>query len=164
MTTPQLPTTNITDPPPAAGAEITTATAGWFDYPVRVSPHHTDHGGVVWHGAYLTWMEEARIEALRAVGVEYRDLVDLGCELPVVDLGLRYHRAIRMGEGAIVRCRMQDMTGIRLVWDYEIRSRSYEILHVSGQVTLVAVDWQKGRAFRKLPPEIKAALVKVTMR
>ena len=25
----------------------------WFDYPVTVYPHHTDYGGVVWHGTYL---------------------------------------------------------------------------------------------------------------
>jgi hypothetical protein len=27
---------------------------GWFNYPVRVYPHHTDYAGVVWHGTYLT--------------------------------------------------------------------------------------------------------------
>jgi acyl-CoA thioester hydrolase len=29
---------------------------GWFNYPVRVYPHHTDYAGVVWHGTYLTWL------------------------------------------------------------------------------------------------------------
>jgi acyl-CoA thioester hydrolase len=158
-TPPKLPTSNITDETGIA----TTATPGWFDYPIRVSPHHTDHGGVVWHGTYLTWMEEARIDALRAVGVEYTDLVALGCELPVIDLALKYHKSLRMGDSAIVRCRMQDMKGIRLVWDYEIRSIDYDLLHLSGQVTLVAVDWEKGKVMRTLPPAIKEALVKVTM-
>jgi acyl-CoA thioester hydrolase len=108
-------------------------------------------------------MEEARIDALRAVGVEYTDLVALGCELPVIDLALKYHKSLRMGDSAIVRCRMQDMKGIRLVWDYEIRSPDYDLLHLSGQVTLVAVDWEKGKVMRTLPPAIKEALVKITM-
>ncbi len=30
---------------------------GWFEYIVRVHPHHTDYGGVVWHGTYIAWME-----------------------------------------------------------------------------------------------------------
>jgi acyl-CoA thioester hydrolase len=49
------------------------------------------------------------------------------------------------------------------VWDYEIRSIDYDLLHLSGQVTLVAVDWEKGKVMRTLPPAIKEALVKVTM-
>jgi len=32
----------------------------WFEYPVRVQPHHTDYAGLVWHGSYIAWMEEAR--------------------------------------------------------------------------------------------------------
>ena len=35
----------------------------------RVLPQHTDHAGVMWHGAYLAWLEEARVEALAAVGL-----------------------------------------------------------------------------------------------
>ena len=25
----------------------------------RVLPHHTDYAGVMWHGAYVQWREEA---------------------------------------------------------------------------------------------------------
>ena len=32
----------------------------------RVLPQHTDHAGVMWHGAYVAWLEEARVEALNA--------------------------------------------------------------------------------------------------
>ena len=35
----------------------------------RVLPQHTDHDGVMWHGAYVGWLEEARVEALAAVGL-----------------------------------------------------------------------------------------------
>jgi acyl-CoA thioesterase FadM len=57
---------------------------GWLEYPVIVQPHHTDYAGVVWHGTYLAWMEEARVAALRTVGVEFADLVAMGCDLPVI--------------------------------------------------------------------------------
>ncbi len=36
----------------------------WFEYPVRAQPHHTDYAGVVWHGSYIIWLEEARVECL----------------------------------------------------------------------------------------------------
>ncbi len=130
----------------------------WFEYPVKVHPHHTDYAGVVWHGTYLTWMEEARVEALRSLGIEYADLVAMGCELPVVDLSIRYHRSLKMGAEAIIRTRMMEMHGIRINWEYEIQSIDRTITHVTAQVTLVAVDIVKGKILRQLPAEIRDAL------
>lgn len=130
----------------------------WFEYPVKVHPHHTDYAGVVWHGTYLTWMEEARVEALRSLGIEYADLVAMGCELPVVDLSIRYHRSLKMGAEAIIRTRMMEMHGIRINWEYEIQSIDRTTTHVTAQVTLVAVDIEKGKILRQLPAEIKDAL------
>ncbi len=43
----------------------------WFEYSVRAQPHHTDYAGIVWHGSYIAWMEEARVECLRSIGIEF---------------------------------------------------------------------------------------------
>jgi acyl-CoA thioester hydrolase len=134
---------------------------GWFEYPIVVHPHHTDYGGIVWHGTYLTWMEEARVECLRSIGIDFADLVAMGCDLPVVDLSLRYRRSLRMGESAIVRTRTIDMEGVRIVWEYEIQSADREIIYLTGTVTLVAVDREKGKIMRQLPASVKDALVKM---
>lgn len=141
---------------------LTATTEQWFEYPVRSHPHHTDYAGVVWHGTYLTWMEEARVECLRSIGMDYADLVALGCELPVVELSLRYHRPLRMGQTAIVKTRMTQIEGVRINWDYQIQSSDREELYVTGCVTLVAVDREKGKILRQLPPTVKDALVKLS--
>ncbi len=132
----------------------------WFEYPVKVHPHHTDYAGVVWHGTYLTWMEETRVEALRSLGIDYVDLVAMGCELPVVDLSIRYHRALKMGAEAIVRARMMEMQGVRINWEYEIKSIDRTVTHVTAQVTLVAVDIEKGKILRQLPAAVKDAIAR----
>ena len=94
----------------------------WFEYPVKAQPHHTDYAGIVWHGTYLTWMEEARVEYLRSIGIEFSDLVAMGCDLPVVELSLRYHLPIRLGVSAIVKVRLVEGSGVRINWEYEIQS------------------------------------------
>lgn len=134
----------------------------WFEYPVIAHPHHTDYGGAVWHGAYIAWMEEARIECLRSIGVEFADLVALGCDLPVVELALRYHQSVQMGMAAIVKTRMTEMAGVRINWDYQITSTDGQTLFVSARLTLVAVDREKGKILRQLPPIVKEALVKLS--
>jgi acyl-CoA thioester hydrolase len=133
----------------------------WFEYPIIVHPHHTDYAGIVWHGTYLTWMEEARVECLRSIGIDFAELVALGCDLPVVDLSIRYRHALRMGETAIVKTRTIDMTGVRIVWEYEIQSPDAAIIYLTSVVTLVAVDLEKGKIMRQLPESVKDALAKI---
>ncbi len=130
-------------------------TDSWFEYPVRAQPHHTDYTGAVWHGAYLTWMEEARVECLRSLGIEYSNLVAIGCDLLVVEISLRYHRAIKMGMSALVKTRMANLNGVRLNWDYQIEASDRQELYLSGIVTLVAVDREKGKILRQLPPTVQ---------
>lgn len=137
------------------------AIENWFEYPVRAQPHHTDYAGIVWHGTYVAWMEEARVECLRSIGIEFADLVALGCDLPVVELSIRYHRSMRMGKAALVRARMK-MEGVRINWDYQILSPDPQELYITAQVTLVATDRAKGRIMRQLPPEIKAVLARLS--
>jgi acyl-CoA thioester hydrolase len=134
----------------------------WFEYPVRVQPHHTDYGGIVWHGTYLTWMEEARVECLRSIGIEFADLVALGCDLPVVELTVRYHRSLQLGMMALVKTRMAEVTGVRINWDYKIVSTDEQQLYLTAQVTLVALDRERGKIMRQLPPTFKDALAKIT--
>lgn len=132
----------------------------WFEYPIRVQPHHTDYAGIAWHGSYIAWMEEARVECLRSIGVNFADLVAVGCDLPVVELALRYHRQIRLGMAAIVRTRIAQMSGVRINWDYQIQSPDEQELYVTARVTLVAVDREKGKIMRQLPPAFKNALAR----
>jgi acyl-CoA thioester hydrolase len=151
----QLPTSNIIQPSLSVVAE------DWFKYLVKVHPHHTDYAGIVWHGTYLTWMEEARIECLRSLGIEFADLVAAGCNLPVIEASLRYHQPMRMGMEAIVKTRIGDMEGVRIHCDYQIQSLNGEVLFLTGRITLVAVDLQNGKVMRRLPPNMKDALEKM---
>lgn len=132
--------------------------ARWHHYPIRVYPQHTDHAGVVWHGSYVAWMEAARIECLRTEGIDYDNLVALGCDLPVVELALRYHRALRLGQQAILKTRFAGIKGVRLLLDQCFCNPDGSEPYASGRVTLVALDSAKGKVMRRLPPDLQAAL------
>ena len=132
---------------------------GWFNYPVRVYPHHTDYAGVVWHGTYLTWMEEARVECLRTVGMSFEELVSAGVDLPVAEMNLRYHRSVRMCDDVLVMTRLVP-DKVRLNWEYQIRTETD--LCVTAVVTLVAVDFEKRKLLRSLPSSLEGAIAKLT--
>ncbi|WP_036481188.1 thioesterase family protein [Myxosarcina sp. GI1] len=157
---PQLPKLPTSEIEPDKGLQA--KTQRWFEYPVKAQPHHTDYAGIVWHGTYLTWMESARVEYLRSIGIDFSNLVAMGCDLPVVELSLRYHRPVRLGTSAVVKTRLIETEGVRIHWDYRILSLDGEELYVTGRVTLVGIDREKGKIMRQLPASVQDALVKVT--
>ena len=151
-------------PPPSTSVSdnaLVLPSANWFAYTVRAQPHHTDYAGIVWHGSYMSWLEEARVECLRSVGIEFADLVAIGCDLPVVDLSVRYHQPIQLGMLAVIKTRMTEVTGVRINWDYQIQSPDQQQLYATARVTLVVVDRQKGKVMRRLPPAMKDALARL---
>ena len=79
------------DPPTDAGAYR-------FCHRVRVRFAETDAMGVVHHAAYLPYLEEARVEYLRAVGHPFDRLRADGYELPVVEVAARYLRPIHFDD------------------------------------------------------------------
>lgn len=150
-----MPNTPLPDTAPTPPA--------WFKYPIRVQPHHTDYGGVVWHGTYITWMESARVECLRAANAPFEHLVEQGYDLPVVELAVRYRQPLTLGDAAIVKTRLAPVKGIRLQWLYEIETDEAEPkLCLSGQVTLVVVDVASRKIVRRLP-EVVTAIVSRTL-
>lgn len=127
----------------------------------RVLPQHTDHAGVMWHGAYLAWLEEARVEALAAAGLAYSDLSARGLELPVVSLAIDYRQALLHGDRVELHSDVLPRQGVKLPW----RSRFYgpgDVLAAEARVDLVLVDLSAGpdqrRLLRRLPDDLAQAV------
>tara|TARA_Y100001968_G_scaffold333393_1_gene395979 strand:+ start:235 stop:678 length:444 start_codon:yes stop_codon:yes gene_type:complete len=101
-----------------------------------VLPQHTDHAGVMWHGSYLNWLEEARINALLNVGLSYADLSKICYELPVVDLKIKYINSCHHGEEILLKSWALDSKGIRLPWK-TIFFKSDQTIAAEANVNLV---------------------------
>ena len=127
----------------------------------RVLPQHTDYAGVMWHGAYVAWLEEARVEALAAAGLAYSDLSARGLELPVVSLAIDYRQALFHGDAVRLCSEVLPRQGLKLPW----RSRflaSDGAVAAEARVELVLVDVSGGpdqrRLLRRLPADLEAAV------
>ena len=79
-----------------------------------VLPQHTDHAGVMWHGSYLCFLEESRIDALNKVGVSYSRLSKEGFEIPVVSINIKYKISFLHGEKIILISQFKLENKIRL--------------------------------------------------
>src|ERR1700754_1184388 len=58
---------------------------------IRVRYAETDQMGVVYYANYFVWFEIGRVELMRSLGFEYRELEEQDqCFLPVVEANCRY--------------------------------------------------------------------------
>lgn len=97
------------------------APEGAFRWPVRVPYVDTDRGGVVHHGAYLRYLEQARVELLRAEGVDYRTLEEeLGHGLPVAEIRVRYKKPLTFDDDIEVETWVGLLNRAKIRFDYRV--------------------------------------------
>ena len=80
-----------------------------------VLPQHTDHAGVMWHGSYLNFLEEGRIDALDKVGLSYSKLSRNGFEIPVISIQMKYRKSFIHGEKVLLTSQFKLEKKIRLI-------------------------------------------------
>lgn len=93
-----------------------------FSWPVRVYWEDTDGGGVVYYANYLRFMERARSEWLRALGVDQAALARTErLQFVVVEAQVRYRQPARYDELLDVGVTLQEWRGASLTVGQDIR-------------------------------------------
>ena len=92
-----------------------------FRFPVRVYWEDTDAGGVVYYASYLRFLERARSEWLRSLGVDQAAMLrDERRQFVVVEARIRYHRAARYDDMLQVSVQLDERRGASVVLTQEI--------------------------------------------
>jgi acyl-CoA thioester hydrolase len=129
----------------------------------RVLPQHTDHAGVMWHGAYVAWLEEGRVEALARVGLDYAELSSRGLEMPVVSLGIDYRQPLRHGDQVTLLSEVLPFKGVKLPWACRFIDPDDRLMAVA-RVELVLVGSQGGqllKVLRRYPEDLERAVARL---
>ncbi len=125
-----------------------------------VLPQHTDHAGVMWHGSYLSFLEEARINALSKVGLSYGGVSDEGYELPVIDLQIKYLVPLFHGENLLLESWVSTGKGPRLRWLTNFIKDSQKLAAFSKvDLVLIKKDVSGHKLLRKGPEHISKAFI-----
>lgn len=123
----------------------------------RVSVADTDMMGIVHHANYVDLFERGRLEYLRRRGLPYKDMVDRGLHMPVVELNVRYRKPARFDDLLRVETRLGALSRVTVRFNYAISrpqlspSGPAELL-LEGHILLACVD-EKNRP-RPLPEDI----------
>lgn len=111
-----------------------------FVIKVRVRYAETDRMGYCYYGNFATYFEVARVEALRELGVTYRQLEDEGVILPVLDFQIRYFKPAYYDEELRIETIIEEVNGARVYFSYKTFNEQNEQLNQATS-TLVFVDF-----------------------
>ena len=121
-------------------------------YPFRVYYEDTDIAGIVYYANYLKFIERARTEWVRSLGLDQTELrSERGLVFTVRHITADYIKPARFDEALKVITRLKNLTAARLVLEQNVY-RSGAVLFESS-VTVVAIT-STGRPIR-LPAEFR---------
>ncbi len=124
---------------------------------LEVPFHDVDALHVVWHGHYYKYMEIARTQLLRTLGLDGPDMVELGYALFVIESRCRYAFPLRYGEKFRVKAEIVDVDN-RINIAYEIFNVTKGRRAARGKTALVTTD-MRGNMFLETPEPVRRKLV-----
>ncbi len=138
-----------------------------FDTPYRggfVGPQHyfalsvyfedTDTAQIVYYANYLKYMERARSDMLRALGVDQRAAMDAGQGVyAVADVAIRYLRPARLGDDLVIVSRVETVRAASVVIHQRVMRGEETLTNARVAAAFLSTD---GRP-RRQPAEWVAA-------
>ena len=121
---------------------------------IRVIFGDTDQMGVVYYANYLRFFESARAAYWRDLGKSYRDLVEWGVALPVIEAHCNYRRPSHYEDLLVVETHVSELRAASLRFAYRVL-RGLEL--IADGHTRHAVIGTDGRP-RALPPALREAI------
>lgn len=118
-----------------------------YEHLHRVYYNETDQMGRVYHSNYVIWMEEARTEWLRNIGLNYKKMEEEGFFLPVRDIEIKYLVGIEYDELVCIKISAEKVSRLKVQFKYEFFDEHGEVKFAESRSTNVFTD-KEGRPNR----------------
>lgn len=115
---------------------------------IRVRYADTDQMQVVYNGKYFEYFEVGRTEMTRELGLTYRELEELGFQLPVIETWAKYYKPAKYDDILIIESRLDTLPTVRMRIDYEIRLKDTEDILATGYTEHAFFDTKNHRITR----------------
>ena len=109
-----------------------------FSIEIKVRYCETDQMGLVHHGSYINYFEEARIAWISNLGFSYSEMEKSGIILPVSKLNVSYLRPAYFDDDLLLSVEIAELPTSRLIFDYTIKKEEEVI--VTGTTVLAFLN------------------------
>ncbi len=111
---------------------------------LRVRYAETDRMSYVYYGNYAIYFEVARVEAMKGIGMSYKELEESGIMMPVLEYNIKYFKPAFYDDELTIETRIEKDPAVRIRFDYKTYNIKGEHLN-SAFTTLVFVDTKTGK-------------------
>ena len=96
---------------------------------IRPYEHHakyyeTDQMGIIHHSKYVKWMEEARLDLMDQIGLNYKQMEEMEIISPVLSISVDYHSMVRFDDTVIIQTKLVKYNGIKMEVEYVMTDKA----------------------------------------
>jgi len=106
---------------------------------IRVRYGETDRMGYVYYGNYAQYFEVARVEALRKLGMSYKELEDGGILLPVYNFSIKFIQPAYYDDLLTINTYIKKLPSASIHFDYETINSNGDVIN-QADTTLVFIN------------------------
>ncbi|MEH6627412.1 MAG: thioesterase family protein [Motiliproteus sp.] len=130
-------------------------TADNFEVVMAVRDYECDMQGIVNNGVYQNYLEHARHEYLKQLGIDFADYARRGINLVVIRAELDYKLPLTSGDRFSVSVKLERESRARFAFHQEILRLSDDKLAMKAKITGTAIN-ERGRP--SIPAELDQLL------
>lgn len=108
--------------------------------PIDIRFSEVDMMGVVWHGSYVSYLEDAREAFGAKYGLSYMKYIDEYTFAPIVELNFSYKKPLRYGMKPVVRITYRPSDAAKIIFDYEIYNLEDREVYLKAHSVQVFMD------------------------
>ncbi len=132
-----------------------------YEHQLRVRYGDTDRMGYVYYGNYGYYYEHARAEAIRSLGITYKELEDSGIMMPITRMTSKYKQPAYYDELLTILTIIPAMPGRLITFNYEVYNTDKVLINEGEtQLTFIEISTKKIKSapallIEKLEPYFK---------
>ena len=127
-----------------------------YNHQLRVLYGDTDQMGYVYYGNYAYYYEQARAEAIRSLGISYKQLEDSGVMMPITRMNIKYIQPAFYDELLTIKTMIPDLPTRFILFQYEIRNERNVLIN-TGETQLIFIE-MKSKRIKTAPDLLNAKL------
>jgi len=114
-----------------------------YNINLRVYYEDTDAGGIVYHANYLKFMERARTEWVRSLGVNQQNLLEQLVGFVVIDMNIAFKHSARLDDMLSVSCSVVTVKRASLVFEQTILKEGKVLVSATVKVACINTSTNK---------------------
>ena len=118
-----------------------------YRLPLRVYMEDTDAGGIVYYVNYLKFMERARSEWLRQLGLNQQTLLDEGTQLVVYRLACHYAKPARLDDALEISAHITEIGRCRMTFEQQVWRDKELLCSATVEIACLSVERMRPKAW-----------------